>query len=445
MRSLSFRARLAMTTSFLILAIFAAMWFYLPRRFERQALALVSHKAETLADLTAFTIHPAIFFDDRAALEEALHGTRQDEDVDYVIVTDPSGATLASFRAERASAAALSRRTTGGAVAPDRARYEVMTPIRDQGREIARLYLGVALARLHGEVRDMRIGIGILSGVVLSIGVLSAVLLSNLMTRPLRHLAESARTIASGDLTHRVPVESSDEIGHLAVSFNEMTARIAERDAALRQLSRRLLSIQEQERIRIAREIHDELGQALTAMKIDLQNAGRDNPAVRAISTGVDDIIDLVRRIATDLRPGVLDDLGVTAALEQQLRRVRESSGITTRLTVAEEPQLDTLTGATLYRIAQEALTNVVRHAAADEVEVSLSLRDGSAVLVIEDNGRGIAPEKLRSARSLGLVGMRERAELLGGTVEIETADGRGTVVTATLPLPGENDASPVR
>ena len=148
--------------------------------------------------------------------------------------------------------------------------------------------------------------------------------------------------------------------------------------------------------MRIAREVHDELGQALTAMKIELQQLGQAQPrAARAArrdrAQRSTSIVDLVRRIATDLRPSILDDLGVTAALEQQLRRLRESTGITTTLTVSVEPEIDMLTGVTLYRIAQEALANVVRHAEATAVEVSLAMNGGRAVLTIRDNGRGMS------------------------------------------------------
>ena len=381
---MSFRTRLALTMSAVILALSAAIWFYLPRKLEREAIALISQKAETLAQLTAFTIHPAIYFQDRAALEEALTATRRDRDVAYVIVTDPAGRQLAAFHPERA---------TGG-----RGLYEVNAPIREGNQELARLRIGMSLARVHGQIAQMRIAIGVLSGVILAAGLLAVVLISNLMTRPLR------------------------------------------------ELSKRLLSVQEQERVRISREVHDELGQALTAMKIDLQQIARDRgdlaEPLGRVAQNIDGIVDLVRRIATDLRPAILDDLGVTAALEQQLRRVRESTGMKTTLTVSEEPNLDMLTGVTLYRIAQEGLANVVRHAQATEVEMTLSIRDGAAVLEIRDDGRGIRADEAASRGSLGLLGIRERAELLGGTVKIEGEAGKGTRLTVTLPV---SDASPLR
>ena len=431
-----FRARLAFAMGSLILLIAMAISLYVPMKLEDEAMALMGQKAETLAELTAFTIHPAIYFGDRAALEEALSGARRDRDVAFIIVTGANGQRLSAFHPERAGAAGL---------------YEVTKPIRDGNRELARLRVGMSLSRLHSEVRDMRIAIGVLSAVILGLGLLAVILLSNVLTRPLRDVAAGAQQIAAGDLSHRVPEGRGDEIGLLATSFNDMATYVAERDASLRHLSRRMLSIQEQERVRIAREVHDELGQALTAMKIDIQQLAKREPAIAeslgAISRTVDNTVDLVRRIATDLRPAILDDLGVTAALEQQLRRLRETTGMQTTLTVAEEPELDMLTGVTLHRIAKEALANVVRHAEATEVEVSLAIEGGTAVLEIRDNGKGMSREPIASPHSLGLLGMRERAALLGGSVTIESREGDGTCVRAILPL-GKDDpnlANPLR
>jgi signal transduction histidine kinase len=312
----------------------------------------------------------------------------------------------------------------------------VTTPIREGAQTLATLRIGMSLERLHRQIAQTRIGIGVLSALILAAGLIAVVLISNVLTRPLREVAAGAQRVAAGDLRHRVPAGRGDEIGQLAATFNDMAEKVAERDASLRQLSRRLLSIQEQERVRIAREVHDELGQALTAMKIDLQQLGKHHHDLREPLAGIghtiDEIVELVRRIAADLRPSILDDLGVTAALEQQLRRLRESTGIKTTLTVSEEPEIDMLTGATLYRIAKEALANVVRHANATTVEVSLTMVDGAVVLKIRDDGRGMPGEI--DPKSLGLLGIRERAELLGGSVAIDSRPGEGTMITATLP-----------
>lgn len=443
MTALSFRARLVLTMGALLVAIAASVWIYVPRKLREEALELMARKAETLAQLTAFTIHPSVYFRDQAAIDEALSGTKRDRDVAYVIVTDPAGRALASFHPERA--------LHGRGVSKDGTLYEVTTDIRDGQRALARLHIGLSLARMNSEIAETRLHIGLLGALILAAGLVAVVLIANVLTRPLTAVAAGAQRIAAGDLSQRVTAGRDDEIGRLAATFNDMAAKIAERDASLRQLSRRLLSVQEQERVRIAREVHDELGQALTAMKIELQQLGSRNREVQeplaVIARSIDDTVDLVRRIAADLRPAILDDLGVTAALEQQLRRLRESTGLQTTLTVCEEPEIDMLTGATIYRIAQEALANVVRHANATAIEVSLTTTGAALVLRIRDDGQGIPPQKVNDPRSLGLLGMRERAELLGGSVSIDSRRGEGTIVTATLPLTGSHTdhAHPVR
>ena len=412
----------------LILAVF--VWIQVPLMMEAEAVTLVAHRAETLAQLTAFTIHPALYFKDPGALQEALAGTRQDKDLAYVLVTGPTGAPLSALHSERASAGNLARSREGGGLSSDRSMYEVMTPIRDRDRLLARLFLGISLQRARKEIARTRLGIGVLSGAVFALGLLAVVFLSNLLTRPLRDVAGGAARIAAGEMSHRVPSGRTDEIGLLAGAFNDMAGKVAARDAALRQLSRRLLMTQEEERVRIAREVHDELGQALTALKIDV---ARNQPPDE-LSRTIDKVIDLVRRIATDLRPAVLDDLGMTAALEQQLRRLRERTGIETTLHVPVDPPLDMLTGMTVYRIVQEALANVMRHAGATRVEVSLLTRGEMLLLEIGDNGRGITETQVASAESLGLRGIRERAELLGGVVTITGSPRTGTRLSVSLP-----------
>jgi signal transduction histidine kinase len=434
----------------LILLISAAIWVYLPQKLEQEAIALVTHKAETLAQLTAFTIHPSIYFRDRPALAEALRGTTSDKDVAYVVVMGADGKALASFHPERVTGAALARTVPGGSLSPDGRLYEEMTPVRDDSAELARLYIGVSLARVQGRIARIRFTIGLMSLIIMALGITAVTLISGVLTRPLRDVAFAVRRIAAGEADQRVAHDRLDEIGDLAAAFNDMAAKVSARNAALRQshdqlrlLSRRLLEVQEQERVRIAREVHDELGQALTAIKIDLQQlSSREHSlqdSVAPIAAKIDGTVDLVRRIAADLRPSVLDDLGISAALEQQLRRLKESTGMITALDIAEEPELDMLTGTALYRIAQEALANVVRHSRASEVRVSLAVENGKAVMTIRDNGIGISPARIAAADSLGLLGMRERAELLGGEVVIEGQPGQGTMLTVTLPLTRES------
>jgi PAS domain S-box-containing protein len=220
----------------------------------------------------------------------------------------------------------------------------------------------------------------------------------------------------------------------------------------LRNLAAHLQTIREEERARISREVHDELGQSLTAVKMDLAwLAGRlpksnGQMLKRIHSTGqlADSIIHSIRRISTELRPAVLD-LGLAAAVEWQVQEFQARSGIqcTVRLLTKEEVASNGSTA--MFRIFQETLTNVARHAKATRTEVVLQKQQDRLVLLIRDNGRGFDLTDPSFSKSLGLLGMRERAAILGGSVNISSTPGKGTTVTAWIPIvsPAESRAIP--
>ena len=200
----------------------------------------------------------------------------------------------------------------------------------------------------------------------------------------------------------------------------------------------------EEDRARIAREVHDELGQALTGLKMDLAWLQKHtDPKQRGLLQKTRDMSDLVdttiqgvRRIATELRPGMLDDLGLVPAMEWQLQDFQKRSGIRCRFTSSlEEVALDAEETTVLFRILQEALTNVARHASATQVEVSLDEEQGYVRLRVQDNGRGITESEADGSRSFGLLGMRERVKLRSGDFHIQGTPGRGTTVVIRLPL----------
>jgi len=218
----------------------------------------------------------------------------------------------------------------------------------------------------------------------------------------------------------------------------------------LRALAAHLQSVREEERRVISREIHDQLGQALTGFKMDLawirHRLLPDNPEVQRelllekigeIGAGMDSAADLVRKICTELRPGILDDLGLVPALEWQTREFSKRTGIACALRLeVKELELDSERSTALFRIFQEMLTNVARHASASRVEASLRRKGDMLLLEVRDDGKGISTEKVDGRRSLGLLGMRERALLFGGTVGIEGKSGQGTIVNVRIPLP---------
>ena len=208
----------------------------------------------------------------------------------------------------------------------------------------------------------------------------------------------------------------------------------------VRTLSRRLEVVREDERTRIARELHDELGVRLTCLKMDLSrlnDASRPKLEEKVLSMieQVDTTIAAVQGLVAELRPGVLDDLGLVAAIEWQCRDFERRSGIRCLLDSSEEDiPLDSAKATAAFRICQEALTNVVRHARAKEIRVHLDTLDRELLLEIHDDGQGILPEKVTDAGSLGLLGMRERAAAVGGALQIVGLRGQGTTVTLRLP-----------
>ena len=211
----------------------------------------------------------------------------------------------------------------------------------------------------------------------------------------------------------------------------------------LQRLADGLLTAREEERTTIAREIHDVLGQSLTALKMDTAWIGRRVPEalppLRAKLTSMGELIDeaivSVRRIATDLRPGVLDDLGLTAALEWQSQQFEQRTGIHCRLRASNgDAVIDPLVSTAMFRIFQEALTNVTRHSRASHVVATLEHCGTDLVLEVHDDGVGITREDASATRSIGLVGMRERAHLVGGTFCISGAAGGGTTVRVQIP-----------
>jgi len=211
----------------------------------------------------------------------------------------------------------------------------------------------------------------------------------------------------------------------------------------LRALTVRLQNIREEERTHIAREIHDDLGQALTGLKMDLVwMSNKMQSSDEALQKRMRSMIDLtdttihkVRKLATDLRPGILDDIGLAAAIEWQGRDYGERTGIGFSFHLDEHLPMDEKRSTAFFRIFQESLTNVVRHAQAANVAISLR-RDGTnVILTIEDDGKGIAQNELANPRSVGILGMKERAASFNGEVNVIGVPNKGTTVRVRIPL----------
>lgn len=241
-----------------------------------------------------------------------------------------------------------------------------------------------------------------------------------------------------------VVVVARDITEHQRASENLENSRVE-----LRALSARLQSVREEERMRIAREIHDELGQVLTGLKIDIvsltkrisDSVSKEDWVIlkdraQEITDLINNAIQTVRKISTELRPGLLDAVGLTAAIEWQAKEFESRTGIKCKLKLSHERiSLDQHRSIAVFRIFQEILTNVARHSQATEVGVSIEERESELFLEATDNGRGIKANEFSNPKSLGLLGMRERALLFGGEVSVRGVPGKGTTVTVRVPF----------
>lgn len=277
----------------------------------------------------------------------------------------------------------------------------------------------------------------------------------HLMLRTVDRLVRAVRRMSAGDLSARAGVAAGgDELSELSAAFDSMASNLQAREAeahasaeAMRNLALRTETVREQERTAIAREIHDQLGQNLTALRMDVDwivRALAEHPQVNAKVSrklaGMTELLDvtvpLVRNISRRLRPGVLDALGLRAALEWQLEEFRERTGIRTELIGAfDDSRLHPDHATVLFRIFQETLTNIIRHAAARTVTVHLANDGPGALLEVSDDGVGISALSARNPQALGLLGMRERAQSVGGRLTVEGKTGRGTTIAVWVPL----------
>ena len=269
------------------------------------------------------------------------------------------------------------------------------------------------------------------------------------------------------------PVKKPPTKAELAKAKEELEARVRERteelasaNAQLRQevldharaeqdrmeLVRRIVGTQEEERRRISRELHDQLGQLLTAMRLQLESLTQET-GISSVHQKARELMDNTRQVeeeidflAWELRPSMLDDLGLEATLESYIKQWSEHSGIPVRFHTQgfANRRLTSLLETNLYRIVQEALNNAVKHSQATNIEILLEPRANDAVLIVEDNGRGftVVNERDSAGRGIGLAGIRERAALMKGNVEIESTEGKGTTIFVRIPLRLRTDGS---
>ncbi|UCH87022.1 MAG: HAMP domain-containing protein [Dehalococcoidia bacterium] len=419
----------------------------------RRALALSQHleghAVELLAVNDVYGLH--------TQLNEFL---LSNDDVRYIAVLDANGDVRASTFLEGLP---LGLRDANS-VPPDQ-EYAIASISTNEGNVLDTAYpvaggtrgtvrLGLSQDRLDNQVGSLTFNLLALTGGVLLASLLVGYLLAKFLTSPLSRLAEAAQAVGRGELSQRVDVPDDREVGQVAVAFNAMAEKLQEKEAERRRLLAKVMAAHEDERKRIARELHDEAGQTLTSLLLGLKHiedgsVGSSNRAkVAELRSLTSRTLDLVRDMALELRPSTLDHLGLVAALERYVAEYGRKHGLEADFDAGglDGARLSPQTETALYRIAQEALTNVIRHARARGVSVLLERRDSRAILVVEDDGAGFDAEAARysgsPASDLGILGMEERAVLVGGTLTIESRPGHGTAVFVEVPLEVKEDGA---
>ena len=290
-----------------------------------------------------------------------------------------------------------------------------------------------------------------------AIGACLALLLTRILTRPIHQLVESTNRIREGNFETKADVHANDEIGRLAVAFNQMAEALNQyqqevwvKEKARVSLIERIVQVQEDERKSISRELHDHLGQSLLAILLQVQAIREQSKLTDSVYDDVEksirNVIEEVHRLAWGMRPTILDDYGLDSALGRHIEEVSQHSGLDIDYSFTSPPGLERLPSrieVPLFRIAQEAITNVQRHAEASHASVVVLRQPNDITLLIEDNGNGFDSSMIseRGDKCLGLIGMRERVALLGGSVVVESTPGEGTTIRAKIPLDKDPNA----
>ena len=292
----------------------------------------------------------------------------------------------------------------------------------------------------------------LLAGFAIALGTAANYLIIKTALRPLHELRELVDRMQAGSLDEqvRLPEDTDPDVGQLAAAINSVLDRLDGRTQQLHAISERLINVQEDERKRIARRLHDDTAQALSTLIISLERMESVLPAetpdlprrlVNARKLATRTLEDL-RNVIYGLRPTMLDDLGLAPAIRWQARSSLDEAGVRVKFDSMDEtlrlpPQIET----TLFRIAQEAISNIVRHAQAKSAAIALWREDDVACLWVEDDGCGFDPAQISNQalpmQRLGLLGIRERAELVGGNVTVDSAPGHGTRIEVHIPLAG--------
>lgn len=322
---------------------------------------------------------------------------------------------------------------------------DVAVPILDGKAGIIRL--GMSETTISTAVTAYVEKILVWVALALVLGLLLAYALASFLSKPLSNLAQAARAVGSGDFRWQAPLWARDEIGALGTAFNEMSKELKHKEDMRAQLLAKVIQAQEEERKRIARELHDEAGQALTSIMMDLSQLRDTLPsdatqAIERVSRSrlvAEQTLAYLRKLIYELRPEVLDELGLVAAIRSYVKNRLQVENTKVNLTFRKlHVRLPAVVETTLFRIIQEAITNIIRHSHGKMIDIEIEAEDTAVIATIKDDGIGFDVEMaLADEKSFGLRGMQERVAIVGGELEIESKVGQGTRLIIHLPLNG--------
>ena len=337
---------------------------------------------------------------------------------------------------------------------PDGRVWDIAAPIFDGRAGVARV--GFSEASIQRTVNLVTTQLLLATLLVSTIGVAASIFLTYILTRPILALGQAARAVGQGDFDQQVDRWANDEIGEMSDSFNKMVANLRlaaeehrEREHLRAELVERVISAQEQERKRIARDLHDQTSQALVSLIVQLKlvesalNKKARTQALQSLREQLRTTLGDVRRMAYDLRPGVLDDLGLAQAIQWFADQCRQNNNLQISIMVDADCDLLPAHAATaVYRVAQESLSNIIKHSRATHVWVTLRKAPEGFELEVRDNGIGFdTAQKRNTGEGLGLFGMQERVQLLGGEFTLDSAPGAGTCLCASVPFLKESNS----
>ncbi|MHC4340934.1 MAG: HAMP domain-containing sensor histidine kinase [Planctomycetota bacterium] len=418
---------------------------------------MLERRSRTVAYTLAQSLERPLSTGDTYAIRSKVRQAEAFPDVRYVVVRGQEGEVLAhtferGVPQDLRMGASLSPPPNGELKVLDSSEgivFNLDYPIL--GGRAGSLQLGVQEHMVARELSAMTHSMYRSLGASLVLGLLPALVLTYLLTRPIHRLTRAADRIREGLFDTRAEVLALDEIGNLAVSFNEMAGsleryqrEVVEKEKARLALLERLVHTQEEERKTISRELHDDLGQSLLAVMLAVESgcpySTREESACAKTGLRLRQLVDDIHRLSWEMRPPILDDHGLESALARYVETAGRELGIAIDYQYSragDHERMPEPVEITLYRVVQEAVSNIVRHAEATRASVVVLQKKGECTLLVEDNGRGFETDGVRSDTCLGIVGMRERVAPLGGTCDIESRTGRGTTVRVRLPLGG--------